>query len=35
VNKFGTGTPDILFSSEALNHAASLGYSKKLAWYKE
>ena len=32
---FGTGTATVLYSSEALNHFTSKGFSKKLAWYKE
>lgn len=31
----GTGSAKVLYSSEALNHFTSRGFSKKLAWYKE
>jgi Tfp pilus assembly protein PilX len=32
---YGTGAAKVLYSSEALNHFTSRGFSKKLAWYKE
>jgi Tfp pilus assembly protein PilX len=32
---FGTGNAEVLYSSEALNAFTSMGFSKKLAWYKE
>jgi hypothetical protein len=35
VQTFGTGDAKVLYSSEALNHFTSRGFSKKLAWYKE
>ncbi len=31
----GTGDAKVIYSSEALNHFTSRGFSKKLAWYKE
>jgi hypothetical protein len=35
IQKYGTGNADVLYSSEALNNFASMGFSKKLSWHKE
>ncbi|MBN1571825.1 MAG: pilus assembly PilX N-terminal domain-containing protein [Deltaproteobacteria bacterium] len=35
IQKYGTGNADVLYSSEALNNFASMGFSKKISWHKE